>query len=122
VSVVPPPGRSVGRLAASCLVLEAFLVFFATLVALRLSDLPDGTVWLAGAGLSLICLVVAGLVRRRIGLVLGIAVQVLLLVSALWVPAMLFLGVVFLALWFWMINLGARVDRTQRDHETRVRR
>jgi hypothetical protein len=117
VRLVPPPGRAVGRLAASCLALEALLVFFATLVALRLSPVPDAAVWLAGGALSLGCLLVAGLVRRRIGLVAGFAVQVLLVVSALWVPAMLFLGLVFLALWCWLVTVGARIDRsTPRDH------
>ena len=111
--LVPPPGRAVGRLAASCLILEALLVFFATLVAIRLSGVPDSTVWLAGGGLSLACLVVAALARRRVGLVLGVVVQVLLLVSAAWVPVMLFLGIVFLALWFWLLGVGARIDRHQ---------
>lgn len=110
--LLPPPGRAVGRLAASCLILEALLVFFATLVALRLSDVPDSTVWAAGGGLSLACLVVAGLAPRRVGLVLGVVVQVLLLVTALWVPAMLFLGIVFLVLWFWLLGVGARIDRS----------
>ncbi len=111
--LLPAPGRTVGRLAASCLVLEAFLVLFAVLAATGLSDLPRGTVWAAGGVLALACLLVAGLVRRRVGLVLGTVLQAVLLLLAVWVPAMLFLGAVFTALWFWLLSLGGRIDREQ---------
>jgi hypothetical protein len=99
------------RLAASCLGLEAFLVFFATLVALRLVDLPDAVVWAAGGGLAVACVLVAGLVRRRSGMLAGTALQAVIVATAFWVPAMLFMGLVFVALWFWLVTLGARIDR-----------
>lgn len=99
------------RLAATCLLLEAFVVFFATLAALPLSDLPRSTVWAGGLGLTAACLLAAGVVRRPGGLALGWVLQVLVLATAFWVPAMLFLGAVFVALWVWLLLIGTRIDR-----------
>ncbi|MFP5335835.1 MAG: DUF4233 domain-containing protein [Actinomycetes bacterium] len=117
MSLVPPPGKAVGRLAASCLALEAFLVLFAVLAAVGLSALPDAVVWGAGGGLALACLLTAGVVRTRPGLWLGTVLQVLVLATGFWVPAMFFLGGIFAALWVWFLRLGGRIDR-----ETAARR
>lgn len=108
--LLPEPSTTVVRLAATCLVLEAFLVLFAILAAIGLSDLPDSTVWLAGGALALTCLAVAGLVRRPAGLVLGTALQAVIVATGVWVPAMFFLGALFVALWVWFLHLGARID------------
>lgn len=99
------------RLAAAVLVLEAFLVFFATLVATRTAALPDATVWAGGAGLAAACVLAAGVVRRPGGLAVGTVVQAAVLLTGVWVPLMWVLGAVFLAMWFWMIAVGRRIDR-----------
>ena len=99
------------RLAATCLALEAFLVFFATLVASTLVDLPRGTIWAVGGALVLACLVAAGLARRPVGLVIGWVLQVLVLATGFWVPAMFFMGALFVAMWVWLLAIGSRIDR-----------
>lgn len=99
------------RLAATCLALEAFLVFFATLVASTLVDLPRSTIWAVGGALVLACLVAVGLVRRPVGLVLGWVLQVLVLATGFWVPAMFFMGGLFVAMWVWLLAIGSRIDR-----------
>ena len=98
------------RLAAICLVLEAFVVFFATLAAVPFVATERPAVWVAGTALALVCLVGAGLVRFRGGLVLGSVLQVLVLATGFWVPAMFFLGIVFAAIWVWFLVLGRRID------------
>jgi hypothetical protein len=98
-------------LAASVLVAEAFVIFFATLVAKDLSDIDGSTVWVVGGGGALACLVVAGLLRRRWGYVLGSVLQALVIAAGLVVPAMFFLGAVFAALWALAIVLGRRGER-----------
>jgi len=99
------------RLAAATLALEAFVVFFATLVAATLSDAPDAAVWAAGGGLSLACLLAAGLARRPGGIVVGWVLQAALVVTGIWVPAMFALGAVFVAVWAWLLSVGRRIDR-----------
>lgn len=99
------------RLAAAVLALEGFLVFFATLVASRTVDLPGGVVWGVGLGLALACVLAAGAVRRPGGLVVGSALQFVLLLTGFWVPAMWLLGAVFGAMWCWLVRVGRRIDR-----------
>jgi hypothetical protein len=103
--------RSVRRLFAMLVLLgEALVVGFATLVAKDLSGVPRGTALLAGGLLALLCVLTAGLLRVRVGYSIGWAVQVLLLASAIWVPAMLFLGLVFGALWVTALIQGQKAD------------
>lgn len=99
------------RLAATCLALEAFLVFFATLAASAVSDLPDRTVWTGGGALTLVCLLAAGVVRRPGGVAVGWVVQGLVLATALVLPAMVVMGLGFAALYAWFVVLGGRIDR-----------
>lgn len=99
------------RMAAATLGLEAFLVFFATLVAVALSDLPDGAVWAGGSGLAVACVLGAGVVRRPGGMAVGWVLQVLVLATGFFVPAMFVMGGVFVAMWAWLLLVGRRIDR-----------
>jgi hypothetical protein len=99
------------RLAAAVLVLEAFLVFFATLAATRTTTVPDSVVWAGGLGLAAVCVVAAGVVRRPHGLVVGTVVQLAIVLTGIWVPVMWVLGAVFLGVWLWMVSIGRRIDR-----------
>jgi hypothetical protein len=98
-------------LAATILALEAFVVFFAALVAKDLSGLSASTALLGGGALALACLVVAGLLRSTAGYVLGWAVQLMMIATGFWVPAMFFLGVLFAGLWVTALRVGARIER-----------
>ncbi|HET8615853.1 MAG TPA: DUF4233 domain-containing protein [Actinomycetales bacterium] len=107
----PPASRSFRRLFAMLVLLgEALVVGFATLVAKDLADVSRGTALLAGGLLALLCIVTAGLLRSRVGYSVGWAVQVLLLASAIWVPVMLFLGLVFGGLWVMAMVQGQKAD------------
>ncbi|MEJ5869232.1 DUF4233 domain-containing protein [Pseudokineococcus sp. 5B2Z-1] len=99
------------RLAASVLVLEAFLVFFAVLAASQLSDAPAGLVWGGGLGLAVVLLLASGLVRRPWGIALGWVLQAVVVLGGLVLPAMFALGALFAVLWFAMIRLGRKVER-----------
>jgi len=99
------------RLAAICLGLEAFVVFFATLVAASLAPVPTATAWIAGLVLTVACILGAGLVRRPGGIAVGWVLQGLVLATGFWVPAMFALGGIFLLIWVWFLLLGNRIDR-----------
>ena len=98
---------------AAVLVFEALVVFFATLVALDLSDIDHATLWLVGATASVACVVVAGLLRRRWAFTAGSVLQLLIIGTGVVVPTMFFLGAVFAGLWALAIFLGRRVERLQ---------
>lgn len=103
--------RFTRMLAASTLVLEAFVAFFALLVAVNLSDVDSGVAVALGAGLSLLCLLTAGLLRARWAYVLGSILQIALIAAGFVVPAMFFLGTLFAALWVVALVIGGRADR-----------
>jgi Protein of unknown function (DUF4233) len=105
----------VRTLAASVLVAEAFVLFFATLVAKDLSTVDESTLWAVGGGGAAACLVLTGLLRYRWAYVAGSLLQVLLILAGLVVPVMFFLGAVFAALWVLAIYLGRRVARLEAD-------
>ncbi len=98
-------------LTTSVLAFEAIVVALGIPVAVRLGPLAGRpvAVW-GGLLLVLLCLAAIGLVRRPGGLWAGTAVQVLVLASALVVPAMAILGVMFALLWWAAIHYGAKAD------------
>jgi hypothetical protein len=98
-------------LAAAALALEAFVVFFAALVAKDLSSLSTAAAVGGGAGLAVLCLLVAGLLRYRIGYPLGWVMQLLLIATGVWVPLMFGIGAVFCALWAVSLYQGTRIER-----------
>ena len=102
------PARIV--LGQTMLVLEAFVVLFAALVAFGLRSAPTAAVWTVGGGLALLLLVVAGLQRPRWGSVAGTALQVAVLACGLVVPMMFAVGGVFAVLWVATLRLGLRID------------
>lgn len=114
----PPAPRSLRRsFAAMVLMGEVLVVGFAALVAKDLADVGGRTLALAAGGTALLCVAAAGSLRSRIGYALGWVVQVLLVVSGLWVPLMFFVGVVFAAVWAGALVQGGRADRiTARRH------
>ena len=96
---------------AAVLVFEGLVIFFATLVALRLSDISHATLWWVGAGGAVLCLLLAGLLRHRWAYAAGSGLQVAIVASGVVVPAMFVLGLVFAALWFLAMHLGRKVER-----------
>jgi hypothetical protein len=104
-------------IAAAVLVFEGLVIFFATLVALDLSDVDDTTLWWVGGVAALACVLAAGLLGRPGGYAVGSALQVLVVASGFVVTAMFFLGAVFAALWFFTLYLGRRVERLQAERD-----
>ena len=102
-------------IAASVLVFEGMVVFFALLVALDLSEVEDRTIWWGGTVLAVALLVAAALLRRPWGYWAGSVLQVGVLVTGFVVPAMFVLGAMFAGLWFFGFYLQRKVERIQRQ-------
>src|SRR3954451_13607854 len=110
-------GRVQRSLCAGMLGLEAMVVFLTTPVMLTVTDVSTRTGLVAGLGLTVACVVGAGLMRSRAGFVLGWAVQVAAIALGFVVPVMFGLGAVFLALYAGAVFLGSKIDRERAERE-----
>jgi hypothetical protein len=115
------PGKLTRRLAAMTLAGQAVAVFLGALVAWQLT-VADGdpdrgqTYLVGGCVLAVLCLLVSGLMRRPFGVTLGWAVQLLTLASALVLPAMLVVAVIFGGLWVLALWQGPRAEELADRH------
>ena len=98
------------------LVLEAIVVFFVALTVYGLEQLPAGVALGGGAGLILLLVVDARLVRSQAGIWLGWALQVALILLGLVTPVMWFVGAGFAALWTFCFVKGRQLDRAKADY------
>ena len=103
------------RLCAAILSLEAIAFGLSTPVLIAVAGVPAATGVLVGVGLMVACVLVAGLLRLPWAYVLGWAVQVAAVAVGVEVRAMVFLGLVFLALWATAYFLGAKIERERAE-------
>ena len=115
-------GKVTFRLLAIALLGQAVILSFFALVArgkaIAAGEEGDGSrlLWV-GLGLALLALVAAGLQRRPYGVTAGWLVQALTWASALVVPAMVGVALVFTALWVLLLVQGTRVDALVAERE-----
>ncbi|MCT2590454.1 DUF4233 domain-containing protein [Streptomyces sp. N2-109] len=98
-------------LCASTLIGEFFVIGFAGLVAMKMSDLSTATVWSVSGVAMLVCLLLCGMLGRPGGVQSGWVLQAGLIASGFVVPMMFFLGACFAGLWWMSIHYGREVDR-----------
>jgi len=107
------PRSVVSTLAAMLLATELLVVLLAALALLGLQDLPPAVALGGGGGLVVLIAIAAALSTRRIGIVLGWIVQVVLLATfAVSIPVGI-VGVVFTAIWVYGMIVGRRIDRRE---------
>ena len=114
-------GKFTWRALAAVLVGQAISISLGAMVARGIAmanDNPAADTYLyVGLALAGLCLVAAGLLRGPLGLPLGWLVQVLTIASAVVVPMMLIVGLMFTALWLMCLVQGAKVERVMADRE-----
>lgn len=96
---------------AAILALEAVTLGLTTPVMITVADVPVRTALLIGLGLTVACLLVAGMLRGEWAYGLGWAIQVAALALGLVVPLMFGLGAVFALLWGTAYFLGRKIER-----------
>ena len=115
-------GKFTFRLLALALFGQAIIASFFALVARGNAiaagrpDDGDRLLWV-GLGLAALSLVASGLMRSPVGITLGWLVQALTWASALLVPAMVGVAVVFTLLWVLLLVQGTKVDRIVAERE-----
>lgn len=100
-------------LARSVLIMEFFIIGFALLVAKDLSTVNSLYIGAVIAGLAFIS---SGLLKYKIGWILGWLTQILLTAYGFFIPAMFFLGALFLGLWVAAIILGRKGEAAKAAH------
>ncbi|KQR11045.1 DUF4233 domain-containing protein [Cellulomonas sp. Leaf334] len=123
-STVPDGGQAVRRkrpakpqFTQTILVLEAVLVFFATLVAYGLRLAEPAAIWWVGGALSVTLIVLSGLMTRPGGYVAGSVVQGVVLAVGFVIPMMFVVGGIFVILWIVALRLGGRIDRERAEYD-----
>lgn len=110
-----PPRPAKQLFATTVLVLEAFVVLFAALVAYGLRLAEPAPIAATGALLAVVAVLAARTVRTAVGYPLGWVLQVWLLLTGLLIPAMFVVGAVFAILWVVGLRLGGRIDRERAE-------
>lgn len=93
------------------LVLESLLMFFLALLVFALDVLGPVPAFVGGGALFLLFVITSRLVRFRVGLGLGFALQLTLIATGVFVPAMYVIGLGFVGLWIYCLITGQRLDR-----------
>lgn len=105
------------KLGAIVLGFEAVVVFLAGLTVYGLKALPGSipSWWgiVGGLVLAVVMIAVAGAIARPGALIVGWVLQALVLASALLVPAIALVALIFGGMWGYATIVGARMDRRQ---------
>ena len=92
-------------LASSVLVMDSFVMGFALLLAMKDHSSPA---LIIGGVIAILCLLAPGLLKKKIGWILGWSLQVALLAYGFVVTSMFLVGAIFLGLWIAAIRVGKK--------------
>ena len=92
------------------LIFEVVAFGLAIPVMIFISDVPAAAAAGFGGGTALLAVVAAGLLRNRVGYVLGWLTQLAGLALGLLTPTMFIVGTLFAAVWVLAFALGKRLD------------
>jgi hypothetical protein len=92
------------------LIFEVVAFGLAIPVMIFVSDVPAAAAAGFGGGTALLAVVAAGLLRNRVGYVLGWLTQLAGLALGLLTPTMFIVGALFAAVWVLAFALGKRLD------------
>jgi hypothetical protein len=103
----------VRTLCAAVLGFQSLIFALAIPVAVAVYGVDGAAAGWVGGSLAVACLLVAGLLRFAWAYWLGWGIQAAAIASALVVPVMLVLGVIFALLWWGALRLGTKGDAAQ---------
>ena len=119
---VRPQRTLVQKLAPIVLGFESIVVFLAGLTVFGLKALPESIPqwWgiVGGGVVGLACIALAGMITRPWAITAGWVIQVVIALSAILVPAILLVVVIFGGMWAYATIMGARMDARRPDGPT----
>ncbi|WP_254451080.1 DUF4233 domain-containing protein [Aeromicrobium stalagmiti] len=95
---------------AAMLTLEAIVLGLSVPVMISVEDVNKVAALVVGLGLAVLCILVAGSLRRPQAYLVGHVIQVGAIAMGFLVPIMFFVGLMFAALWFGAYFLGRRIE------------
>jgi len=110
------PARSPRRgMCAAILCLEAITLGLTIPVMVSVSGVSVGRALAVGLGLTVACLLLAGMLRAEWAYALGWVIQVAAIALGFVVPLMFFLGGIFALLWGSAYFLGLKIERERAE-------
>ncbi|MGC0268164.1 DUF4233 domain-containing protein [Glutamicibacter soli] len=104
--------RSVKTMFASTvLVCEALLAVFVTLAAFGLKRGEPAVILSLGAAVAVLCIVTCALLTKKIGFIIGWALQVVFFLSGFILVDMFYLASAFTLCWWYALSKGESMDR-----------
>ncbi|MGC0414545.1 DUF4233 domain-containing protein [Embleya sp. AB8] len=97
-------------LCSTHLIGQAMVICLAALVAMQLSDISTGVLWAVAGPSALVCVLLCAKLKEPWAIKAGWVLQVGLFVTGFVVPMMFLIGVVFAAIWYACIRVGAIID------------
>ena len=95
---------------------ESFVLLFATLVAFGLKVADTTAVWVVGLTLALLLIATPAVLGKKGSYTWGWILQVLVVLTGIWVPLMWFLGGIMLCLWAWAMIAGGTIDKARANY------
>lgn len=95
---------------AAMLSLEAIILALAVPVMISVENVAKPLAMSIGFGLAVLCIVVAGLLRRPQAYIMGHLIQVAAIAMGFLVPIMFFVGAMFAVLWLGAFFLGRKIE------------
>ena len=117
---MPKKRRSIKIMFASTvLLLEAFVVFFGTLVVfgLRRDEIDPALILGAGVVLSLLLVLTCAVLTRPWGIAVGWVLQLAIIATGFLEPTMFLVGIAFALTWLYGIRTGRRLDRENAERD-----
>jgi hypothetical protein len=90
--------------------MEAIVICLGALVAMRVTDVPTGTLWAVAGPAAVLCILLCARLSASWAVPAGWVLQAALLAAGFVVPMMFVIGVIFAATWYGCVRVGRTID------------